>query len=210
MHEKKPSTKLISTLASIALLFLTALPIQAFTRRQPSSPPPPASRRFVTQEAIERHLPPCKFFTKEGLLRVLVANAIKPYFPMLVRIHNPKGQFKFENPRPIAMRCAVTWVTFKADGIYTTPGSSQKRTISFIVYIDPATITYVPRRAPQLPIVKSATACPRIFKVDDDSDLPPGMKDAAQRQLDYNARSGASCFSILPEVLAYVQKGGKL
>ena len=31
-----------------------AVPAQAFTRRQPSSPPLPASHRFVTQEAITR------------------------------------------------------------------------------------------------------------------------------------------------------------
>jgi hypothetical protein len=207
MYKKKRCTKLISTIASIALLFLPALSIQAFIRPQPSSPPPPASHRFVTQEAVTRTFPPCYFFTKEDL-QSLMGSAIKRYFPMQVRIHNPDGQFKFTNPTPTVAQCANGLVNFKADGVFTRPGISMNRTIGFTVY-SKATVTYVPRSAPRLSIIKSATICPTQIKVHD-SAVMQEMKDAAQMQLDYNVQNQRSCFSIHPQVYTYVQKGGRL
>jgi hypothetical protein len=70
-------------------------------------------------------------------------------------------------------------------------------------------VTYVARTAPHLSIVKSATVCPTLIKVHD-TEIMQGMKDAAQRQLDYYVRSQASCINIGHEVFVYVQNGGRL
>jgi hypothetical protein len=207
MNENKRFTKLISTLASTTLLFLTALSTQAFIR-QPSPQPPSASRSFVTEEEVTRTFPACKFLTKEDL-QTQIGGAIKAYFPMLVRIHNPDGQFKFSSPTPIAAQCLNGQVTFKADGVFTRPGISMNRSITFTVSTH-ATVTYVPiTTGRRLPVVKSATVCPTLIKVHD-TEVMQGMKDAAQRQLDYNVRSQASCRNIAHLVYAYVQKGGSL
>jgi hypothetical protein len=118
MKEKNRYTKLISILANTTLLFLTALSTPAFIR-QPSSGPPPASRSIVTEEEVTRTFPACQFLTKEDLQR-RISGAIKAYFPMLVRIHNPDGQFKFSSPTPTAAQCLNGLVNFKADGF--SPG----------------------------------------------------------------------------------------
>jgi hypothetical protein len=137
-----------------------------------------------------------------------MGSAIKRSFPMLVRVHNPDGQFKFTNPTPTAAQCTNGVVTFKADGVFTRPGISMNRSIGFTVY-SKTTVTYVPRSAPQLSIVKSATLCPTSIRVHD-SAVMQEMKDAAQRQLDYNVQNQRSCFSIHSYVYTYVQKGGRL
>ncbi len=139
-----------------------------------------------------------------------MGSAIKRYFPMQIRDHrdNSKGQFKFSNPTPTVAQCANGLVNFKADAVFTRPGISMNRSIGFSVYTK-ATVTYVPRTAPQLSIVKSATVCPTMIKVHD-SAVMQEMKDAAQSQLDYNVQNQRSCFSIHTYVYTYVQKGGRL
>jgi hypothetical protein len=137
-----------------------------------------------------------------------MSSAIKSYFPMQVRVHNPDGQFKFSNPTPTAAQCTNGLVNFKADAVFTRPGISMNRSIGFSVYTK-ATVTYIPRPAPQLSIVKSATVCPTLIKVHD-SKVMQEMKDAAQMQLDYNVRNQRSCFNIHNYVYTYVQKGGRL
>jgi hypothetical protein len=150
----------------------------------------------------------CQFLTKEDLQR-RISGAIKAYFPMLVRIHNPDGQFKFSSPTPTAAQCLNGLVNFKADGVFTRPGISMNRSIGFTV-LTHATVIYVPKTTgPRLPVVKSATVCPTSIKVHD-TQVMQGMKDAAQRQLDYNVQSQASCINIGHDVYLYVQKGGRL
>ena len=184
------------------------VPAQAFTRRQPSSPPLPASHRFVTQQVITRTFPLCYFLTNEDL-KSRMSSAIGRYFPMEVRIHNPDGKFKFSNPTPTAAQCAEGLVKFKADGVFTRPGIRMNRSIGFSVRTE-ATVTYIPRSARSpLAIVKRAIACPTSIKVHD-SDVMQQMKDVAQMQLHHNVRSKASCINIAREVYTYVQKGGRL
>jgi hypothetical protein len=189
---------LISTFAcAVAMLIWTCAPVLAEFK---------GTLRSVPEEAVTRDLPTCQFFTKEELQR-LMSSGIKRYFPMLVRVHNPDGQFKFSNPTPTAVQCANGQVNFKADGVFTRPGISINRSIGFTVY-SKATVTYVPRE-PMPSIVKSATVCPTLIKVHD-TQIMQGMKDAAQMQLDYNVRSQASCINITHEIWVYVQKGGRL
>lgn len=137
-----------------------------------------------------------------------MSSAIRPYFPMLFRHHKLDGQFKFTNPKPSAAQCLNGVVTFKADAVFIRPGISINKSIGFTVY-SKATVTYVPRTAPRLSIVKSATVCPILIKVHDTQGMQE-MKDTAQAMLDYNVRNQRSCFSIGAEVYAYVQKGGRL